>query len=111
MLFFILPLTNLLLGKTFNVKFHKNCENKIFIITILILQIFLLHLLTVLQLNFKKTWEMLLKGKPTKALPVPLASIERKPSLKLLGVTFQSDPRNYRGTQRQFSENICSEDD
>ena len=42
------------------------------------------------QLNFKKTWAMLLKGKSTKALPVPLASIEWKPSLKLLGVTFQS---------------------
>ena len=48
-----------------------------------------------MQLNFKKTWEMLLKGKSTKALPVPLASIERKPSLKLLAVTFQSDPRNW----------------
>ena len=48
-----------------------------------------------MQLNFKKTWEMLLKGKSTKALPVLLASIERKPSLKLLGVTFQSDPRNW----------------
>ena len=48
-----------------------------------------------MQLNFKKTWEMLLKGKSTKALPAPLVSIERKPSLKLLGVTFQSDPCNW----------------
>ena len=48
-----------------------------------------------MQLNFKKTWEMLLKGKSTKALPAPLAFIERKPSLKLLGVTFQSDPCNW----------------
>ena len=47
------------------------------------------------QLNFKKMWAMLLKGKSTKALPVPLASIEWKPSLKLLGVTFQSDPCNW----------------
>ena len=47
------------------------------------------------QLNFKKTWAMLLKGKSTKALPVPVASIEWKPSLKLLGVTFQSDPCNW----------------
>lgn len=38
---------------------------------------------------------MLLKGKYTKALLVPLASIERKLSLKLLGVTFQSDPGNW----------------
>ena len=35
------------LGKTFNAKFHKNCENTTFIITILILQFFLLHMLTV----------------------------------------------------------------
>ena len=47
------------------------------------------------QLNFKKTWAMLLKGKSTKALPVPVASIEWKPSLKLLGVTFQSDSCNW----------------
>ena len=47
------------------------------------------------QLNFKKTWAMLLKGKSTKALPVPVASIEWKPSLKLLGVTFQSDWCNW----------------
>ena len=43
-----------------------------------------------MQLNLKKTWEILLKGKSTKALPVPLAFIERKPSLKLLRLTFQS---------------------
>ena len=48
-----------------------------------------------MQLNFKKTWEMLLKGKSTKASPVPLSSIELKPSLKLLSVTFQSDPCNW----------------
>ena len=48
-----------------------------------------------MQLNFKKTWEMLLKGKSTKALAAPLVFIERKPSLKLLGVTFQSDPCNW----------------
>ena len=33
-----------------------------------------------MQLTFKKTWEMLLKGRSTKALPVPLVSIERKPT-------------------------------
>ena len=38
---------------------------------------------------------MLLKGKSTKALLAPLALIERKPSLKFLGVTFQSDPCNW----------------
>ena len=35
------------------------------------------------------------QGKSTKALPAPLALIERKPSLKLVGVTFQSDPCNW----------------
>ena len=41
------------------------------------------------------TWEMLLKGKSTKALPSPLALIERKSIRKLLGVTFQSNPCNW----------------
>ena len=40
-------------------------------------------------------WEMLLKGKSTKALPAPPALIEWKPGLKLLGVTFQSDLCNW----------------
>ena len=35
------------------------------------------------------------RGKSTKALPAPLVSTERKPCLKLLGVTFQSDPCNW----------------
>ena len=48
-----------------------------------------------MQLNFKKTWEMLLKGKSTKALQAPLALIERKSSLTLLGVTFQFDLCNW----------------
>ena len=43
-----------------------------------------------MQLTFKKTWEMLLKGRSTKALPVPLAFIERKPLS-----TFQSHPCNW----------------
>ena len=55
-----------------------------------------------MQLNLKKTWEILLKGKSTKALPVPLAFIERKPSLKLLGLTFQSNPCNWD----LYSDNI-----
>ena len=45
-----------------------------------------------MQLNFKK---IILKGKPIDALPVSLTFIERKPSMKLLGVTFQSDPCNW----------------
>ena len=53
-----------------------------------------------MQLNFKKTWEILLKGKSTKALPVPLAFIERKPSLKLLGLTFQSNLCNCNQGQK-----------
>ena len=33
-----------------------------------------------MQLTFKKTGDASLKGRSTKALPIPLASIERKPS-------------------------------
>ena len=43
-----------------------------------------------IQLNFKKTREMLLKGRSTKALPVPLAFIDRKPLS-----TFQSHSCNW----------------
>ena len=43
-----------------------------------------------MQLNIKKTSEVLLKGKSTKALPVPLASIERKPIYRKLVVVCTS---------------------
>ena len=60
-----------------------------------------------MQLNFKKTWEILLKGKSTKALPVPLAFIERKPSLKLLGLTFQSNLCNCNQGQNPGGGGYC----
>lgn len=48
-----------------------------------------------MQLNFKKTWEML-NCKSTKALPVPMAFIERKPSLNGYWVLhFRPDPCNW----------------
>ena len=40
-----------------------------------------------ININFKKTWELLLRGKTTRIPPDPLATIERKNKLKLLGVT------------------------
>ena len=54
-----------------------------------------------MQLNFKKR-KMFLKDKSTKALPGPLAFKERKPSLKLLGVTFQSDPCNWESHLHKY---------
>ena len=41
-----------------------------------------------MQLNFKKTWEMLLKGRSTKALPVPLASYSTETQSKVAGCNF-----------------------
>ena len=69
-----------------------NCENIIFNNTIVILQLFSLHLLTVCNSTSRKRGRYFLKAK---AVPVPQASIEPKPSLKLLSVTFQSDPCNW----------------
>ncbi|CAB3985674.1 Hypothetical predicted protein [Paramuricea clavata] len=46
-----------------------------------------------MKLNFKKTWEMLLCTR-SPAIPPPLINgIRRKKWLKLLGVTFQENPR------------------
>ena len=48
-----------------------------------------------MKLNLSKTWEMVAKGKTTKALPDSITSIERKSELKLLGVTFNQDLTNW----------------
>ena len=48
-----------------------------------------------MTLNLNKTWEMLLKSGSLKVPPDPLAIVERKPKLKLLGVTFENDPVNW----------------
>ena len=42
-----------------------------------------------MTLNLNKTWEMLLKSGNLKVPPAPLAIVERKTKLKLLGVTFE----------------------
>lgn len=48
-----------------------------------------------MTLNLNKTWEMLLKSSSLKVPPAPLAIVERKTKLKLLGVTFEADPVNW----------------
>ena len=45
--------------------------------------------------NLNKTREMLLKSGSLKVPPAPLAIVERKTELKLLGVTFEDDPMNW----------------
>ena len=44
------------------------------------------------------TWELVLRGKTTKALSEPL---ERKNNLRLLGVTLEEDPTNW-GTHIEY---------
>ncbi|KAK2549897.1 Gamma-aminobutyric acid type B receptor subunit 1 [Acropora cervicornis] len=48
-----------------------------------------------MQVNFTKTWELLLRGKTTRTPPEPLEIIGRKEKLKLLGVTFEQVPVNW----------------
>ena len=48
-----------------------------------------------MTLNLDKTWEMLLKSGSLKVPPAPLAIVECKTKLKLLGVTFKDDPVNW----------------
>ena len=48
-----------------------------------------------MTLNLNKTREMLLKSGSLKVPPAPLAIVERKTELKLLGVTFEDDPMNW----------------
>ena len=45
-----------------------------------------------MTLNMSKTWEMVIRGRTTKPLPLQLDGIERKNWLKLLGMAFQDDP-------------------
>ena len=45
-----------------------------------------------MKFNLQKTWELVLRGKTTKALSEPL---ERKNNLRLLGVTLEEDPTNW----------------
>ena len=48
-----------------------------------------------MTLNLNKRWEILLKSRSPKVPPAPLAIVERKTQLKLLGVTFEADPMNW----------------
>ncbi len=45
-----------------------------------------------MTLNMSKTWEMVVRGRTTKPLPLQSDGIERKNWLKLLGMAFQDDP-------------------
>ena len=45
-----------------------------------------------MTLNLSKTWEMVVHCGSVKLLPAPIAGINRKSWLKLLGVTFQENP-------------------
>jgi hypothetical protein len=45
-----------------------------------------------MTLNMSKTWEMVVRGRTTKPLPLQLDGIERKNWLRLLGMAFQDDP-------------------
>ena len=48
-----------------------------------------------MSLNLTKTWETVMKGKTRKQIPEKIPEIERKSELKLLGVTFSSNPCNW----------------
>ena len=48
-----------------------------------------------MNLNLKKTWEMVVRGKTRKPLPEPICDIERKEELTLLGVTFNEHLSNW----------------
>ena len=48
-----------------------------------------------MTLNFKKTLEMVVRGKTRKTPPGDIDGIARKKELKLLGVTFNEDPCNW----------------
>ena len=48
-----------------------------------------------MTLNLSKTWEMVAQRGSTKPLPTPIAGIEQKSWLKLLGTTFQDNPRSW----------------
>jgi hypothetical protein len=45
---------------------------------------------SIMTLNMSKTWEMVVRGRKTKPLPLQLDGIERKNWLKLLGMAFRT---------------------
>ena len=48
-----------------------------------------------MELNFTKTWEIIIHGNTTHPLPEPLPTITRKSWLKILGVTLHEKPGNW----------------
>ncbi|CAB3989758.1 RNA-directed DNA polymerase from transposon BS [Paramuricea clavata] len=48
-----------------------------------------------MSLNLEKTWEMVVRGKTNKSLPLPISGIERKNEFKLFGVTLNENPCNW----------------
>ena len=42
-----------------------------------------------------ENWEMVVRGKTNKSLPLPTSGIERKNELKLFGVTLNENPCNW----------------
>ena len=65
----------------------------------------------------KKTWEMILKSSSQKVPPAPLAIVERKTKLKLLGIAFEDDPVNWgshidhmlsKASSRLYILRVCS---
>ena len=57
-----------------------------------------------MELNFKKTWEMIIRGNVTYPLAEPLPTITRKSWLKLLGVTLHEKPGNWDNHFNEFNE-------
>ena len=48
-----------------------------------------------MELNFTKTWEIIIHGNTTHPLPEPLPTITRQSWLKILGVTLHEKPGNW----------------
>ncbi|CAB4044485.1 Hypothetical predicted protein, partial [Paramuricea clavata] len=61
-----------------------------------------------MKLNYKKTWEMVIRGKITRPLPAPLPMIVRKSWLKILGVTFQENPSMWDMHLDELMSEACS---
>ena len=69
-----------------------------------------------MELNFTKTWEMIIHGNTTHPLPKPLPTITRKSWLKILGVTLHEKPGNWdnhfneiisKAGSRMYSLRVC----
>jgi sarcosine oxidase/L-pipecolate oxidase len=61
-----------------------------------------------MELNFKKSWEMVIHGKISCPLPDPLPMISHKNWLKILGVTFQANPIIWDMNFDELMSKACS---